>query len=142
MDLRQDEAGWMAVITIHSASTRVFNGLYLLLIRIETTGFDAALDPEAARRRLVVIVGKRAGFDTGFDLQAASRRLVVVKVKKPGFDVCFDFHIFLLLLFLVLTGCDNRFPLRQAEKRAGNQSRPENKISALMVSVFGRMPDG
>jgi len=39
---------------------------------------------------------------------------------------------------LVSRGSDHRLPLTQAEKKAGNQSRRENKISVLRISGFGR----
>src|SRR5262245_8687745 len=45
--------------------------------------FDAALDLQATRRGLVVVVCPSARLDVGLDLQATRRRLVVVVAYRP-----------------------------------------------------------
>src|SRR5262245_42300444 len=59
-----------------------------------TASLDTALDLEATRRCLVVILGHAyARLDVGLRLQTAGHRLVVLYVDAASFGVCFDFQL-------------------------------------------------
>src|SRR5262249_13394863 len=87
--------------------------------------FDAALDLEAARHRLIVVVrvvrfanDDNPSLDSTLDLQAASQRLVVLRASSTSLDVCFDFHTALLLFDITA----QRFLTRSSALRLTNTS--------------------
>jgi hypothetical protein len=66
------------------------------VIKVLTNDNDArlntALHLKTASKRLVMIWIESAGFNVRFDLQAVSGRLVVIRIQSSGFNVRFDLH--------------------------------------------------